>query len=282
MGFSPMRRSVRNRLTELLLRAFADRQKSAAILWLDLFCTLVSRAKLSEIPLADLLAEGKAMRLGVDGVAGNSLADLIGNGRLLRVRRVDTSEEMGVELACQTAGVPWVIGPDPDVSPALAAVCERARLYADVLSVIDELGSETSGADPLRRTVIQAAACFNAGLFFEAHEHLEQIWQTQPTGSTKRFLQGIIQISVGFHHAQRGSHDGAVNQLGKGLEKTAGLTGEVLGLDCTTFLPAVARTRDAIVACGRGAMRPMPLVEVPRMRVPGAGPSRGEVGQAEG
>jgi uncharacterized protein len=271
-----MTRSVRNRLTELLLRAFADRQKGDAILWLGLFCTLVGRAKLSEIPLADLLAEGKAIRLGEDGGLDDRLADLIGNGRLLRLRRADTNEEMGAGLPCQTADVPWVIGPALDVSSALTAVCERVRLYADVLSSYDGMGIETHGTDPVRRTVVQAAVCFNAGLFFEAHEHLEQIWQTQPTGPTKRFLQGIIQISVGFHHAQRGSHDGAVNQLGKGLEKTAGLTGEVLGLDCDAFLPAVARSQKAIVACGRGAMRPMPLVEVPRMRVLGVGPSGGK------
>jgi hypothetical protein len=111
----------------------------------------------------------------------------------------------------------------------------------------------------------EAALCFNAGLFFEAHEHLERHWAIQPRGATKRFLQGIIQISVGFHHAHEGNYDGAVNQLAKGLEKTAGTVGEMLGIDCDEFLPRVAAAREAIAKRGRAAMRPLPLPEIPRM-----------------
>jgi hypothetical protein len=113
----------------------------------------------------------------------------------------------------------------------------------------------------------EAALCFNAGLFFEAHEHLEHQWAAQPRGVTRRFLQGIIQISVGFHHAHEGNYDGAVNQLAKGLEKVAGTTGEMLGLDCTDFLPKVAAAREAIVRRGPAGMTPVPLSEIPRMSV---------------
>ncbi len=113
----------------------------------------------------------------------------------------------------------------------------------------------------------EAALCFNAGLFFEAHEHLEHCWATQPRGPMKRFLQGIIQISVGFHHAHAGNYEGAINQLAKGLEKTAGVTGELLGLNCDAFLPKVAGAREAIVKGGRTKMRSIPLAEIPRMPV---------------
>jgi len=113
----------------------------------------------------------------------------------------------------------------------------------------------------------EAAMCFNAGLFFEAHEHLEHHWAAQPKGPTKRFLQGIIQISVGFHHARAGNHDGAVNQLTKGLEKTAGVVGVVLGLDCDAFLPEVAALREEIIERGREGMPALSLAEIPRMPV---------------
>ena len=114
----------------------------------------------------------------------------------------------------------------------------------------------------------ETALCFNAGLFFEAHEHLEDYWAAQPKGTTtKRFLQGIIQISVGFHHACLGKYDGAINQLGKGLEKTVSMAGEFLGLDCDAFLPRVASVREAIVRRGRAHMTPLSLLAVPRMRL---------------
>jgi hypothetical protein len=163
-------------------------------------------------------------------------------------------------------GVPWLVEPEPAARASFAAVRERARIYTGVVA---RLGRRTAAGlkDPLRRAMAEAALCFNAGLFFEAHEHLEHHWMTQPKGPTKRFLQGIIQISVGFHHAQAGNYDGAVNQLAKGLEKTTGVTGEMFGLDCDAFLPRVATVREAIVKRGRAEMRPMGAAEIPRMSV---------------
>lgn len=264
-----MRRSVRNRLAELLLRALEDPRRGDAILWLRVFCDLVSHKGRAEVPLADLLEAGGGT-LPVQGVGEKDvLACLTGAGELFRIRRADTGEELQAGVPAQPTGIPWVIGLGADATGALTGVCQRAAAYARLLNSLHEMNPEPRGSDPLRRVMAQAAACFNTGLFFETHEHLEQFWRSQPRGQTRRFLQGLIQISVGFHHAQRGSYDGAVNQLAKGLEKAAGVTGEVLGLDCDTFLPMVRRTRDAIVAGGREAMRPMPLNEIPRMPVSG-------------
>mgnify|MGYP001383982731 CR=1 FL=1 len=85
----------------------------------------------------------------------------------------------------------------------------------------------------------------------------------------KTFLQGIIQISVGFHHAHSGNYEGAVNQLAKGLEKTIGTTGEMFWLGYDAFLPKVAAVREAIVKHGRAQMRPLLLAEIPRMLIRG-------------
>ena len=273
-----MRRLVRNQLAELLLRAFEDPRNGDAILWLRLFCDLAGHGDRSEVPLAELLEEGSSALPGLADGGKAVLACMIGGAGLFRIRRADTGEELQAGIQAQPTDVPWLIGLRADLQPAMAGICERARAYANLLTSFHEMGLEPRGSDPLQRGVAQAAACFNAGLFFEAHEHLEQFWRCQPRGQTRRFLQGIIQISVGFHHAQRGSYDGAVNQLAKGLEKTTGVTGEVLGLDWDAFMVAVAKTRDAIVARGREAMHPLPLMEIPSMGVvgrdvPDAGPS---------
>jgi uncharacterized protein len=243
-----MRRSVRNRLAELLLRTFEDPRKGDAIRWLGLFCDHAAQGGCPELTLTDL-----------PGVASGTFPGQENGGRDV---------------------LAWLIGLEPLAEPDLTDICGRVKAYAKLLTSLHEMDPWLRGLDPLRRVLAQAAACFNAGLFFEAHEHLEQVWRSQPRGQTRRFLQGLIQISVGYHHAHRGSFDGAVNQLGKGLDKAAGTSGEVLGLDGDAFFPAVARTRDAIVAGGRGGMRPMPLTEIPRMPVLGASSSRRDHGSS--
>jgi hypothetical protein len=119
----------------------------------------------------------------------------------------------------------------------------------------------------LRRAVAEAALCFNAGLFFEAHEHLEHHWVVLPPSPIKRFLQGVVQVSVGFHHAMRGSYEGAVNQLGKGLEKLAAPPTDTLGVDVPRLQREVREIRTQIMARGRAEMRKADPNELPRIHV---------------
>jgi len=261
-----MRRSVRNRLAQLLLEAFEKPELRAAIAWLALFCELAAQRDRPEVPLADLLAAPRAVFPDMDRAVDVALGHLIGPEKLLRLRRVDTGEILATGMVSRVEGEPWVVEPEPDARATFTAVRERVRIYTGLMA---RLGRRAASGprDPLQRAMAEAALCFNAGLFFEAHEHLEHHWAGQPKGKTRRFLQGIIQISVGFHHALDGNYDGAVNQLGKGLEKVAGTTGEMLGLDCNDFLPKVAAAREAIVKRGRARMSPVPLSEIPRMSV---------------
>jgi hypothetical protein len=261
-----MKRIVRNRLGDLLLAAFEQSEKRAAIAWLALFCELAAQRNRPEIPFADLLAAPRAVFPDMDRTVDVALAHLVGPDKLLRLRRADTGEIFTTGIPGEVEGVPWVVEPVPDARAAFAAVRERVRVYARLMARLGQR-PHSGPREPLRQAVAEAAFCFNAGLFFEAHEHLEHQWAAQPRGVTRRFLQGIIQISVGFHHAHEGNYDGAVNQLAKGLEKVAGTTGEMLGLDCTDFLPKVAAAREAIVSRGPAGMTPVPLSEIPRMSV---------------
>lgn len=262
-----MKRAVRNRLADLLLQAFDDPEKRTAIAWLALFCEVTILTDRPQIPLTDLLAHRRAAFPGVDGSVETALDHLIGPGKLLQLRRADTGEFHASGVPGKLADIPWLVELEPDACAAYPALCERARMYARIAARIGRSGATSRPRDSLQKAMAEAALCFNAGLFFEAHEHLEHCWASQPRGPMKRFLQGIIQISVGFHHAHAGNYEGAINQLAKGLEKTAGVTGELLGLNCDAFLPKIAGAREAIVKRGRARMRPIPLAEIPHMPV---------------
>ena len=59
---------------------------------------------------------------------------------------------------------------------------------------------------------------FNRGFFFECHDTLEDLWH-ETRGRDRLFLQGLIQIAVGFHHFFNQNFKGATSQLTKGLGK---------------------------------------------------------------
>ena len=59
---------------------------------------------------------------------------------------------------------------------------------------------------------------FNAREFWEAHESWELVWLPAPEPD-KTFLQGIIQVSAGFHHYTESNPVGARSLLRRGLAK---------------------------------------------------------------
>ena len=69
------------------------------------------------------------------------------------------------------------------------------------------------------RLMQEGADLFNAGRFFECHEIWEDVWNVQPP-SERLFLQGLIQVAVGFEHFKRGNLRGAVSLLERGIKKT--------------------------------------------------------------
>ena len=54
----------------------------------------------------------------------------------------------------------------------------------------------------------RACAEFNAGLFYECHESLEEIWQEE-RGPVRDFYKGLIQVAAAFVHLSRGNYVGA-------------------------------------------------------------------------
>lgn len=46
--------------------------------------------------------------------------------------------------------------------------------------------------------------CFNRGLFYEAHDVLEDLWLEERSGPDGRFYKGLIQLAGAFVHVQKG------------------------------------------------------------------------------
>ena len=64
---------------------------------------------------------------------------------------------------------------------------------------------------------------FNSGLYYDCHETLERCWQEQGLLAVpmldphREFVQGLIQVSVGYHHIEKSNVKGALKLLRRGL-----------------------------------------------------------------
>jgi len=80
------------------------------------------------------------------------------------------------------------------------------------------------------KVLVEAARLFNAKLYFEAHDALEDAWR-DAQGDERAFLQALIHVSVGMYHVAAANHQGAVNLLSRALEGLARFSPSAHGLD---------------------------------------------------
>ncbi len=79
---------------------------------------------------------------------------------------------------------------------------------------------------------------FNRGLFFECHDTLEELWM-ETAGEDRLFLQGLIQVSVGFYHFVNRNYKGATSQFTKGLAKLEHYRPSYRGIELEKFMQKV-------------------------------------------
>jgi predicted metal-dependent hydrolase len=91
------------------------------------------------------------------------------------------------------------------------------------------------GLSHIQEGVFKACLLFNHQLYFETHELVEALW-LEENGRPKTFLQGIIQVSVAFHHLLYHNYYGAMVLIKEGTEKLRPYLPSESGLDIERFL----------------------------------------------
>ncbi len=104
-----------------------------------------------------------------------------------------------------------------------------------------------------RRALSQGVAEFNRGLYFECHDTLEELWSGF-RGPSRDFFQGLIQVSVGFHHLERGNRAGALKTFARALGRFEPYPARYLGFD----LAAERARLRAVGAALTGEEAPVP------------------------
>ena len=111
----------------------------------------------------------------------------------------------------------------------LARIEATRRLLDPMLrEVLAQAETPCDGRPPAG--LLEGIRLFNEGEFYACHEAIEHEWHAE-TRPIRRLYQGILQIGVGFLHALRGNHTGALLLLGDGIEKTVDFAPRCLGID---------------------------------------------------
>ena len=108
-----------------------------------------------------------------------------------------------------------------------------------------------------RAAVGRAVAQFNRGHYVECHETLEEVWKRVP-GPSRDFLQALIQVSVGFHHLERGNRVGALRTFTKALGRFEAYPARYLGFDVANERARLEGLRRALETGNSPGLDPAP------------------------
>jgi len=101
----------------------------------------------------------------------------------------------------------------PAVLPSAGYFVRQVSRLGEVLRLL------ASPAPPgVSMDLYRAAALFDAGLFFECHEYVEDIWRAA-AGSDRTFYHGIVQAAAGCYHLEKGNVHGAGVLIRKAIDK---------------------------------------------------------------
>lgn len=103
---------------------------------------------------------------------------------------------------------------------------------------------------------------FNAGQYFDCHETLETLWKGL-VGDEKTLVQGIIQVSVAYHHWHRGNLKGASRLFDRAIPRIEPYLPTLLGFDLVAFLGAVQEERSRLLECDASASASLPAPNAP-------------------
>ena len=85
----------------------------------------------------------------------------------------------------------------------------------------------------------------NKAEFFDAHEALEDVWRAAPP-ENKKFLQGLIQVAVAFHHYSTGNRVGMRSVLERAIKNLSQPSGSFGEIQLAALLQSLGQWREAL------------------------------------
>jgi uncharacterized protein len=92
---------------------------------------------------------------------------------------------------------------------------------------------------------LRGISLFNNAEFFDAHEALEDVWRAAPP-ENKKFLQGLVQVAVAFHHYSTGNRVGMRSVLERAIRNLAEPSGRFGYIHLAPLLESLDQWRECI------------------------------------
>jgi predicted metal-dependent hydrolase len=143
----------------------------------------------------------------------------------------------------------------------------RSKMMAELAAVVDHhLRPPVRYPDgwdgPLLAEAALGVGEFNAGHYFEQHEHFEAAWLAEPR-PIRDLYQGVLQVGLAFLQIEQGNWAGALKMFRRGLPRLRGLPPVCQGIDLAALRAVAEQIHQEVTELG-----PARLAEFDQSRFP--------------
>jgi predicted metal-dependent hydrolase len=111
--------------------------------------------------------------------------------------------------------------------------------------------------------------CFNAQLYYEAHDVLEEVWLPIRGKPQAKYYQGLIQMAGGFVHLQKQRLGPAARLFALALRNFESYPARHAGIDLEVIRRICREHREAVIASGE-KINPWSREDPPQLKMPSA------------
>ncbi len=133
---------------------------------------------------------------------------------------------------------------------------------------IEAMLAEMAAVPGFDRHYVGFFHCFNAQLYYEAHDVLEEVWLPIRGQAQAKFYQGLIQMAGGFVHLQK-ERLGPASRSSRSRSRISNFTPDRhAGIDLTAIRDVCRRYREAVLT---SHSNPWSKDDAPQLALPSAG-----------
>ncbi len=105
---------------------------------------------------------------------------------------------------------------------------------------------------------------FNDHRFFEAHDILEELWH-EYREEDRLFLQGLIQVAVGYYHLENRNYNGCRSLMGKAIAKLEPYRPEHQGIRVQEIIECMRKCLDVVKDAQQGEIIHVDYQMIPKI-----------------
>jgi predicted metal-dependent hydrolase len=135
---------------------------------------------------------------------------------------------------------------------------------------IDALLAQFEESPDFNRHYAGFFRCFNAQIYYEAHDVLEEVWLPIRGQEQAKFYQGLIQMAGGFVHLQKNRLGPAARLFALALKNFESYPDRHHGVDLEAIRQVCRQYRDAVLDSGE-TMNPWSKEKAPQLALPAVG-----------